>query len=244
MINNRKKYKEIQFHKMPTRTFKTTKKLDVYKDQNELCLKGYYSPTNKRGQRNSLKSSAFTKFLKQVDEIYSPTHKKFINKGFHKMNSTNKIYTIKFKNGLANKFMAKKEEEEKNGQMQELTITKKKSRPLKMTSSNNIYLNKKIQKNNLNSNKNNIFLNNENQKADFINYNIEKKISGNVNKGKKLKKGYTKTKENKEIKEINKEEKNKNNIVTEDKGKLANVINNKKKKFFCCLQFIANFIMK
>ena len=107
-----------------------------------------------------------------------------------------------------------------------------------MISSNNIYLNKKIQKNNLNSNKNNIFLNNENQKADFINYNIEKKISGNVNKGKKLKKGYTKTKENKEIKEIKevkKEEKNKNDVVTEDKGKLAHVINNKKKKFFCCL---------
>jgi hypothetical protein len=231
MISNHKKHKEIQFHKLPTKTFKTTKKLDIFRDQNELCIKGYYSPTHKRGQRNSVKSFAFTKFLKQVDTIYSPTHKRLTNKGFHKMNSTNKIYTVQFKNCLTNKFMAKKEEEEKKGQMKELSITKNRKRPSKIISSNNIFLGKKYQKYNSISNKYNFFVNNESQKADFVNYNIEKKISNITNKEKKIKKGYKKTKENKEN---NKEEKNNNNnIVTEDKGKLA--INNKKKKFFCCL---------
>ncbi len=232
-----KKPKEIQFFKLPTKTFKTTKKLGIFKDQNDLFIREYNSPTHKRGHRNSIQSTAFEKYLKQIDEIFSPSHKKHLFKDAHKMHSTNKINTIKYKSGLQKK-LSEKKEEEKNEPNKEISSPKNIYR--KICSQN---LTKKYHKYNSISNKSNIFFNNETKKFDSINYKNIKKINflnnnnNNVIKKESKKKELTKIKENKddkENKETNKEEK-KNNAVNEDKEKSDNIINNKKKKFFCCL---------
>ena len=232
-----KKHREIQFFKFPTRNFKTTKKLGIFRDQNDLFLNRYHSPTHKRGHRNSVQSTAFEKYLKQIDEIFSPSHKRNLFKDAHKMHSTNKINTINFKSGLHKKLLEKKEEE-KNEPYKEISSPKNIYR--KLYSQN---FNKKFQKYNSISNKSNIYFNNEIKKFDSINYKNVKKINFLCNnnniivKKESKKKELTKIKENKddkENKETNKEEK-KNNAVNEDKEKSDNITNNKKKKFFCCL---------
>ena len=225
---HKKNQKEIKFHKLPNQPFKDSKRLNINKTQKEILFSNiYHSPIHRREKRNSIKSSALENLLKTIEDKYSPKESKILKKRVKKMNSSNKINTIKFKNNLTKKLVQKEEEEEKNNKkilnlQKNIKLEKYKITPKKYTSSNNINFFKSFT--NFNNKYYNISTNFKNPKKTVINNEIEKTIFSNnksLYKAKTVKNTIQKEKKNKDL-----------NI---EKGKLNDTINCLKKKFLCCL---------
>ncbi len=226
-----KKHKDIIFHKLSNQPFKAMKRFSINRTSKDLLFRDtYHSPKNKKIKKNSVQSSILENLLKSVEEKYSPTSKKILNNNYIKMNSTNKINNIKFKNFFSNKLLQKAEEENnENLKFRKLNsclkLDKNNIQPKKFTSSNNVNFFKNFIYSNLKNN-NNGTQNYKNKRKSFIPNELLKTINNsnsnnNVNKEKKKKK---------EIKE-----EKKNNDLTPKKEITDNTINGFKNKFFCCL---------
>ena len=243
MIPSPKRHKGIKFNKVEKKNFKHAKRLSLNKSPDKLnILNEYYShsPQNKKKKRNSIKSNAINKLLKNIEDNYSIT-KKHSNKNFKKMHSSNKINTIKFKNLILSKKKGIIKDEEKNEEEDDdlpicLNLGNKNIQQKRYTSSNNIHhiFKSIINKDLINKN------NNYNKKSkEFNTINIYKESNKPIKKKKKKKENKIEKKQSKEILENiqNKSQKENNLNINEikDKEKNKKSINNIKSKFFCCL---------
>lgn len=248
-----KRNKSLKFNKVEKHNFKNAKRLSINKSINDSNNNLIYihNSNNKKEKRRSQVSSALN-IVKNIDENYSLTKNRSPIKTMKKMNSSNKIQMIMFKDLLLKHKSFLKKEEQKNETDNQLPIILKLDQKnidvkKKFISSNNIShilksYNKNIIKNNSRKSKNknnNNELQNENTNYDINNVvKVKKKkreskeMSDNKEifeyKHNKSKKDHKEKKEHKNKKENN-EHKSKNEIK-EDKKNNENLENENEKE--------------